>query len=102
MISLEFTTKSGSVYVADVVNKRIKRTRGTGTNRIQNDWKDYQELIGGAVGQPLKIYWGSGKDEFSDKADKIGNQNAPEADIRRHTVTSLVVELKHLNTETPA
>ncbi len=99
MISVEFTVKSGSVYVADVINKHIKRTKGQETNRIQEDWTPYEELFGGYEGTQLEVYWGVGKDEFSTKARQEGFKDGSDDEARkRYTVTSTVVGIKYLKT----
>lgn len=52
MILLELTTESGAVYVANVINQKIRRIAPDGG---KGEWMDYKELQGGEVGQQLLI-----------------------------------------------
>ena len=93
MYLIEYTTKSGSTYIADPINKRIRRV-GKGSVRATPDWKPYEDLNGGHVGEALVIFWGTGEDEYSDKAETkvIGDLDA--GGVRaRFTTTSAVVKL---------
>lgn len=52
MILLELTTESGATYIANVVNRRIRRVTPEGEH---GEWADYQELQGGGIGERLVI-----------------------------------------------
>lgn len=57
MILLEVSTESGATYVANVVNKRIRRIAPDG---VRGNWFDYRDLLGGDVNDRLVIVWPDG------------------------------------------
>lgn len=64
MILAEFHTKSGVIYTADVVNRKIKSIDAKG---VSSNWFDYTELKDGSVGQKLRICWDSASYTESDE-----------------------------------
>lgn len=83
---ISFETKSGSVYQVDAKTKRIRKLKGgTGTKRIAEDWRVYEDLdIIPTEG--LRIFWGSGRDEVS---EELGTPE--DVTPMRMTVTSPLV-----------
>jgi hypothetical protein len=70
MILLELSTESGAVYVANVVNQRIRRIAPDGT---KGDWMDYKEIQGGEPGQRMFIHWPEGEPTLTTPIVKLNH-----------------------------
>lgn len=60
MFLLEITTKSGALYTANVITKRIRRIGRNDPPDKKPEWLAYEELRGGSVGEKLNIIWPKG------------------------------------------
>lgn len=57
MFLLELTTKSGALYTANVITKKIRRIGPSDAPDKKPEWLAYQELRGGNVGEKLVVLW---------------------------------------------
>lgn len=58
MILLEFSTESGSTYLVDVVNCKLKRLVVHNKPQSNPEWYEYKKLVGtGVIGTPMQIVW---------------------------------------------
>lgn len=87
-LKYRITTKSGSIYEVDEVQRLVRRVKAVGVHRITEAWKPY-ERHWLAIGSPLALVWGTGRDEFSPDDDGI-----PDETRTRYTHTSPVVTLE--------
>lgn len=60
MFLLELTTKSGALYTANVITKKIRRIGPSDAPDKKPEWLAYQELRGGNVGEKLVVLWDRG------------------------------------------
>lgn len=81
------TTKSGSIYEVDEVQKLVRRVKATGVHRITEAWKPY-ERHWLTIGAPLALLWGTGRDEFSP------DDGHPDEARIRYTHTSPIVAME--------
>ncbi len=61
---IQVVTESGSLYEVDTEGKRVRALARSGNHRIGPEWKPYEQITY-ALGQPMWVHWGSGRDEFS-------------------------------------
>ncbi len=88
---IRYTTQSGSVYeVLGVQVRRVLRSRKSGAERVGHDWRTAESVVCKGIGHPLVIVWGTGRDEYSDRALQVGFADSPDATVVRSTQTSPV------------
>lgn len=89
--TLVIKTKSGSVYYLDAAHKTVQRISGGAhyAGRAANSPDKYLSATF-AVGVPLRILWGFGRDQYSP------NDDLPDEPRERWTVTSAVISVEPL------
>lgn len=84
-------TKSGSTYHVDPVKKTVLRVEGGAhyAGRAVDGAMQYTN-IHMEVGEPMGIYWGEGRDQYSP------DDGLDDKDRQRHTYTSSVLSIEPL------
>ena len=89
----QYETETGSIYEVDSNVFSARKVGGKQSNhRVNGQWKVYESIYGGQVGEQLVIVWGRGRDANSENALQIGDAGASDAAIIRTTVTSRIVK----------
>lgn len=70
MIMLEFQTASGSRYLVDVVNAKLKKIETNHQPQPDAQWWPYKQIMGWQVEQCWVIDWGDGHTSQTTEVEK--------------------------------